>query len=485
MAKAPDTAAIAVDQLSRQYPDDPCGYARWYLGRALWGKQEECARKLLEPPYRVLCRSGNAVGKTFVSACIASWWHDTFRPSTVLTTAPTAVQVRDLLFKELRTIRPLKDGLLPRATRLQRNHDHYIHGLTAATPDAFQGRHDAHLLLIFDEATGVRREFWDRAETMFHGQKGHGWLTIYNPNDISTPPYFFEQREGWHHVHISALEHPNVAAGIAGLPPLIPSAITYERVCSRIREECDRVTDREPQPPHDFEFPVGSGHWYEPQTPEFEAQILGRWPTSPVNNVWNDKLWDRINTQRYDIKPNYRAQIGCDVARFGNDETTMHVRIGPVSVHHESHKSWGTNQTAARLKQLCHEFRSVGGRDENPKRIPVVCDSSGVGGGVIDQCGDYMFIGINSATRARSIERFPNTRSELWFTTVDLARADLIDVSRIPAEPKHRIHMELMSPTYKLDTLSRRAVEPKDQTKSRLGHSPDNADAFNLAYYIL
>jgi hypothetical protein len=48
---------------------------------------------------------------------------------------------------------------------------------------------------------------------------------------------------------------------------------------------------------------------------------------------------------------------------------------------------------------------------------------------------------------------------------------------------KHALRLEAMSPTYKLDEHGRRVVEKKKDTKDRLGRSPDNMDALNLAYY--
>ena len=40
-----------------------------------------------------------------------------------------------------------------------------------------------------------------------------------------------------------------------------------------------------------------------------------------------------------------------------------------------------------------------------------------------------------------------------------------------------------MAPAWDLDAQGRRKVEPKDETKEKIGRSPDDADAFLLAYY--
>jgi hypothetical protein len=40
----------------------------------------------------------------------------------------------------------------------------------------------------------------------------------------------------------------------------------------------------------------------------------------------------------------------------------------------------------------------------------------------------------------------------------------------------------MLAPAWDVDTAGRRAVEPKDVTKEKIGRSPDDADAVNLAY---
>ena len=46
-----------------------------------------------------------------------------------------------------------------------------------------------------------------------------------------------------------------------------------------------------------------------------------------------------------------------------------------------------------------------------------------------------------------------------------------------------RLRQQLLAPTWDPDKSGRRKVEPKEDTKEKLGRSPDDADAMNLAYY--
>ena len=71
------------------------------LGVRLWSKQKEIVRAVRDEP-RVAVRAGHNVGKSFVAACLALWFLYSFRPSKVVTTAPTWRQVREILWREIR-----------------------------------------------------------------------------------------------------------------------------------------------------------------------------------------------------------------------------------------------------------------------------------------------------------------------------------------------------------------------------------------------
>lgn len=463
-------------RLAARWPKDPVAYIRNYLKRELVPKQVEVARGLLNPPFRVLARSANNVGKTFLSAGLASWFFDSFDPSVTLATAPTKAQVRDLLFKELRTLRPLSLGFPPKDTRLQDAPNHFVHGIATQHGDAFQGRHEKNLFLIFDEATGIDRVFWDRGETMFGGHEGHAWLACYNPNDVASPAFAAEESGLWTLVTMSALEHPNIAAELAGLPPLVPSAIRLSRILDRIATECEPVAEAVLDDTC-FEFPVGSGNWFMPKTAEFEVQVLGRWPGTAMQTVWAPTLWDRCQRQQT-IDAAWPVQIGCDVARFGEDKTAFVVRKGRCLLHLEARGGLNTAEIAERLRQLATQYCP-----DSPRQVLCLVDETGgYGCGVIDQAQGFRFVGVNSAANAID-PRFPNTRCELWFNTIIAAEGGGVDLSRggfLLSDLKH----DCISVKYALDKKNRRRVESKQQTKARLKRSPDLADALNLAWYV-
>ena len=57
-----------------------------------------------------------------------------------------------------------------------------------------------------------------------------------------------------------------------------------------------------------------------------------------------------------------------------------------------------------------------------------------------------------------------------------------LDLSRLSAESRALIQRQVMAPTWRLDSQGRRVVVAKAETKRRIGRSPDDADALNLAF---
>lgn len=441
-----------------------------------WSKQEQIAQSLLTPPYRTLVKACHKVGKTMLGGGLVNWWFDSFDPGLVLTTAPTDRQVRDLLWKEVRTQRRGRGGFVgPRIPRLESAPDHFAFGFTARDGDAFQGNHSAHTLIIFDEAVGVAPVFWETAESMFSGA-GHAWLSIFNPTDTSSQAYAEELSGGWHVISMSVLEHPNVLAELAGLPPPFPSAIRLARVDTLLRAWCRPVEGRHVAT--DIEWPPGSGDYLRPG-PVAEARLLGRWPSQATDNVWSDGAFAAAETLILP-EPDEPVEIGCDVARFGDDWTAIHVRRGPVSLHHESVNGWDTGETAGRLKELARQWAFTVGMDCHAVAIKI--DDDGVGGGVVDRAEGFQFIGMSGAAVATDAEGYPNRRSELWFSVAERALEERLSLARLPAETRRELRRQAMAPTWKLDGQGRRVVEPKDVTKRRIKRSPDDMDALNLAY---
>lgn len=464
-----------------QYQSDPAAYAAEVLMVQWWAKQVEIAESVVNHS-RTMVRASHTIGKTMVTGGIVNWFFDAFAPSITLTTAPTARQVQQLLWKEIRLQRRGRPGLQPKAAYMSMAPNHYAAGYTANDSNAFQGVHEDRLLVIFDEAVGVDAPFWESTDSMLSSGEGNRFLAIYNPTDTSSAAYAYEHSGDANVIVVSALDHPNIAAQLAGLPKPFPKAIDISWVDERIRGErpwCDPVAAGD-QRSTDIEWPPGSETWFRPG-PLFQSRVQGLWPTSAINSAWSEAAFTASCTHPVPEPEDVPCEIGCDVARYGDDNTVMHVRRGPVSLHHESHNGWSTSETAGRLKELARMWGDHCGIEG--QRVSIKVDDDGVGGGVVDQRGDFRFEGVGAGARAIEPESYPNRRSELWFSVANRAlQPGGLDLTRLDPATQQELRRQAMTPTWKVNSQGQRLVEPKADTKKRLGRSPDDMDALNLAF---
>lgn len=316
----------APSNLVGKYTHDPVAYAREVLGISyLWPKMAEIAMALLQPPYKVMVKSGHSCGKTFLAGFLANWFYDTFDPGVVLSTAPNARSVRDLLWKEIRVQR-MRAGLSEDfigdiAPEMRTSQEHYAKGFTATSEAGFQGRHDHRMFFLFDEAAGVPSIYWKTTKTMFKPEAGHAWLVILNPTDTASEAYFEDQSGGWRTFSLSCLDHPNIIAELDDKPVPIPPAVSVSQVNEWIRDWATPIKPAE-RKQTDFAWPLlkegqaaEDGKWYRPG-PEAESRILGLWPSQAFYNIWSDALFESVCNPDFVPAPKLDEppHIGCFVA---------------------------------------------------------------------------------------------------------------------------------------------------------------------------
>jgi len=511
-----------------KYRYDPMGYCRDILGVRLTAQQERIFLALFEPPYRVHVDSAHSTGKSFLAAVVANFWYDVFDPGVVLTTAPTYEHVVNILWAEIRLIRGRSKVKLPmnfigpRAPEMRTDDEHWAKGLTASAGETFQGRHRERMLFLFDESEGLAGTYYEVTTTMFQPDGKHAWLSICNPTTRSSPAYIDSLKSdaagkpAWRVFSLSALDHPNIEAELSGRPVVIPGAVSVGQIEQWIMDyRCAPVEDGD-QEVGDFKFPPDKecdcliagvsnrdcptcqgtgtvsrgGRWWRPG-PEAEPRILGRRPTVGSSGVWNEMLWGLCEKLVLPFPRDEMPELGCDVARvLGGDDCDIHVRWGGVSLHHESANGRSIPATAGRLKEVANQWcewanvrRLPGVKEFYPTKLAIKIDDGGIGNSLIDLAGGYQFVPVNAAHTAHHDQKYPNTRSELWFETAEQGRLGGISLSMLPQEWREKLRIQALAPLWAQDARGRRVVEKKDQTKGRLGRSPDGMDAFNLAYY--
>lgn len=483
------------------YAGRPIDYASEVLGVELTTEITECLEALHKPPYRVSCDSGHGVGKTFGAAVGVNYWYDTHKYCAVITTAPTERDVIDLLWTEVRLQRqraklPVPDDLMPAAPEMKNGPEHYAKGYTARDAASFQGRHRPNMLFVFDEKEGVPGHFWDGAKSMFRPGSGDAWLVIGNP--ITTTSRAYQEHKAvdaegnptWHRVRISSLDHPNIAAGLRGDHQLpVPGAVTAGQMDQWINDWCDPVApgDRKLT---DIEW---RGHVYRPG-PIGEARILGLRPSSGTFGVWSEAMWAITQVKSPAVPLGLLPRIGCDCANYGVDYTVFHVRCGSVSLFHQAVNGWDHERIAARLMELASEYAAWATARQapqaapiRPEQIPIQIDDDSTGRAVSTYLrrNKHFAVPLNAGSRPARQDLYSNIRSELWFQCARKATLGMVNLAIFDRATRQRIEMQAMAPMWAPDAAGRRVVEDKDDLRKpkRLGRSPDDMDALNLAYY--
>ena len=160
--------------------------------------------------------------------------------------------------------------------------------------------------------------------------------------------------------------------------------------------------------------------------------------------------------------------LGVDIARFGDDATTIAIRKGLVAYKPLRYKGLDNMQIANIVAGLIQEHK--------PRAVFI---DAGRGEGVIDrlrQMGYRHIIEVPFGSQASKSERFVNKRAEMWYEMAQWIKKG----GSLPDDGSLRA--DLATPTYSFDTRGRIVLESKDKIKERLGHSPDKGDALALTF---
>jgi hypothetical protein len=485
----------------RPYRDDPVRYCAEVLRVSLTDDQATILRLMRVPPYRVMVPSGHNTGKTFLAAAAISWWFDSFDPGAVFTIGPRHDSLKDTIWGEVRRQRAragLPDHFIgPQAPEMRTASDHWAKAFTAAKDASLTGRHLPYMLFVIEEACGVDPIWWEVITTMFDASLGHGQLCIFNPTDPTSQAFredlLCDDTDGeprWHRVRLSSLDHPNVRSQLAGGPKVVPHAVSLEQVNAAVRDMCEPVENREDVVATDLEWPPRSGHHFRPG-PEFQCRWMGLWPDAG-GGVWSPALWQACFPLTEPALPIQRLpENGVDCSQGkGCDYFALHTRWGAVSLYHETSNTMDHVRIAWRVREGCaraaKEYNArfpAAGKKVAPQAILTRMDDDGTGNDVARLLrGDgYNVQLVSGARRSTRPDDYPRMRDEAWFHSASKARAGLVCLSRLDRRTLARLRQQLMAPEFRL-LNGQRHVESKDDTREKIGRSPDDADAFNLAY---
>ena len=443
----------------------PALFAKDVLDVRLWWKQKEVL-EALAVNRRVAVKSGNGLGKGFCASVAVLWFLHSHDPAIVLSTAPTFRQVRHVLWRQIRRLhRPVADVLGGKMldTRWELADDRYAMGLSAESADQFQGFHSDNMLIVVDEAEGVSDEIYEGIEAVMTSSEPR-LLLIGNPTTVSGAfrRAFYEERNLYHPITISALESPNVDVRKDQNQKPWPGLTTAEWV--KEREET----------------------WGK-DNPIYRARVLGEFPDQGEDTLFNltqiEQTTQRVlsdstgpgsyagaDANAGSSNPaNAEVVLAVDVARFGSDRSVILRRRGNRVEEIRTFQKLDTMALTGWVIAAIKEF--------SPSRV--VVDEIGVGAGVVDRLKEegHPVRGVNVARRAREDNTFANLRSEGFWRLRDLFATGGIS---IPAD--NQLIGELAALRYSYDSRGRILMESKEAMRRRGLPSPDKADALMLAF---
>lgn len=493
-----------------QWAKDPVVWAREKLGDTLWSGQIKILEAVRDNR-KTAVATCHGVGKSYDAAILATWWIDTHKPGDayVVTTAPTAPQVRIILWKEIGRAHS-RGNLLGRINQTEWMMDvpsgkgNVVKEESVAigrkpsdySPSAFQGKHAPFVLILVDEANGVRGALWDQLASLMVNDDSK-ILAIGNPDDPEGE--FFDAcrpGSGWHVLHIGAFDSPNFT------DESLPSEISTQLIGAKQVEDWRKKwapswswssDGRRCEPP-----PEGK---LEDTHPFWQSKVLGQFPVQTAAGSLIPLSWIRAAQERT-LEPIGPNELGLDVgASEDGDPSCCGHRRGPVFRILYEERQPDTMKTTGKLLQ------HLGDKRYGASLAKV--DYIGVGRGVVDRAREQNLpvypVSVGEASTVHSCRLckhewdqaltqrkrltlhqvrcpkcgsdqvwavFANLLSQLWWSVRGMFEAGEIDIDATDED----LATELLTIKWEPNSKGQTVVLYGD------GPSPNRADALLMTY---
>jgi hypothetical protein len=392
---------------------------------------------------KISVRSGHGVGKSTVASWAMIWYMLTRGPAKIVVTAPTSSQLYDALFAELkRWVKELPnawgDRLEVKTDRIEMRaapQESFISARTsrAEQPEALQGVHSDHVMLVADEASGIPESVFEAAAG---SMSGHNAVTILLGNPTKSSGFFFDThnrlKDEWWTRRVSCYDSKRV------------SEAYIKDMASRYGEESNA----------------------------FRVRVLGEFPRTDDDTLIGVELVD--SAFHRDVETTDTPTVwGLDVARFGTDATALAKRKGNAVTEIRKWRGLDLMQTTG---AVVAEYEAMKPED---RPVEILVDSIGLGAGVVDRLRELNLParGINVAESPAMGTIYVNLRAELWGKMKAwLEKRDC----KLPKDES--LLAELVSPRYSFNSNGKMKLESKDEMRKRGIGSPDMADALALTF---
>lgn len=422
---------------------------------------------------KIAIKSGQGVGKTGIEAVALLWFLCCFPYPRVVATAPTKQQLHDVLWSEVSKWLS-KSPLLSVLLKWTKTYI-YMSGYekrwfavarTATKPENMQGFHEDNMLFIVDEASGVADPIM---EAILGTLSGINNKLLLCGNPTKTTGTFFDafNRDAnlYKRYTVSSLDSPRTNK--ESIKSLIKK---YGKDSNVVRV---RVYGEFPNDEDDVFF----------STSEIYKSI-----DTEISKDTEKALG--LNGERKDPSKIYSVDVGCDVARFGDDKTVITYKVNELCMIYKKINGKDTTWTAGNLINLYKYIKTVLKYD---KPIPIKLDNGGIGGGVIDQLNAVKKTSdFYDAMRIYPINFGQPKKNPFYYDTTTIMLGVIKDLITPRDSEGNKLPSQLILPKdddligeftcrkYSFVSGSRQKVESKDEMKKRGLPSPDIADSIAL-----
>ncbi|MFJ8345032.1 LAGLIDADG family homing endonuclease [Streptomyces sp. NPDC094153] len=302
---------------------------------------------------------------------------------------------------------------------------------------------------------GINKQFWTAANAIATGEHCR-IVAVGNPDDPGS--YFARACASgrWNVIRISAFDSPNFT------DELVPDDVRPMLVSQAYVD--------------DMKAEFGE------QSPTYISKVLGEFPSDADDGVVRLSAI-RACAQPRDTEPEQDGpvELGVDLGA-GGDETCIRERRGPLVGREWRTREKDPVKVVAKILEVIRETGAT----------TVKVDSIGIGWGIVGSLREKReqgmhaadILGVNVSEKSSQPDKYARLRSQIWWEIGrQLSEDGAWDLSKLDEDDRERLVTQLTAPKYTLDSSGRIVVEPKEDTKKRIGRSPDNADALLLAFY--
>ncbi len=464
-------------QLWKDYKQDWNKFAVEVFGVSLDDDQKEIL-EAIQKNKRITVRSGHSRGKDYVAAIASLCFLYLLYPSKVISTAPTARQVISIMMAEIGKVHKnakirLPGEVLATKIKFKGEPDWFMEGFKAAdkATEDWTGFHSPNLMLVATEASGIEQETFNAIEGLLTGNSK--LLIIFNPNRTTGEAYQSTRSPRYKKFKLNCLKAPNVLAKKI----LIPGQVDYEWVKDKVETWCVKIDKSEvSESTFDFKF---EGQWYRPND-LFRVKVLGEFPAEAEGQLI-PLAWVEAANERWLAcggKGEGSLSLGLDVAGMGKDLTCWTFKRGTVIEKQVTEAISDHMVTAGKTKNYLKEPDSEG-----------YIDTIGEGSGVYSRMKEqgervHSVKGSESAKEKNDFTNeltFHNMRAWLHWMLRDYLNPQFGMNLALP--PDDALTQEITEPQWSTRSNGDIIIEPKDDIKDRLGHSPDKLDSLLLSIF--